>query len=149
MRGWPLLELLGLSVALALLVLPLHAFTLGRRPVTDADPSPKSFVSPSEPIERTAARISARFAHPPRRMRVSSEGETIWEVSSPAGQFASSECDLPIAAMGIELRVEAEWPAGTAETVVELALEPDGLETLARTAWGKGTLDAILTYKWP
>jgi hypothetical protein len=149
MRGWPLVELLGLSIALALLVLPLHAFTLGRRPLSAPSPSPVPVVPTADTGERTAARITARFAHPPLRLRVSSESETIWELPSPSAQLVATECELPLGTVGIDLRVEAEWPAGTPETVIELALEPDELETLSRTAWGQGTVDAILTYTWP
>jgi hypothetical protein len=148
MRGWPLIELLGLSGALALLTLPLHAFTLGRRPLP---PSPAATTATAAPDheERTPVRLSARFVHPPSRLRVCNGPEILWESAALSTTSASARCTLPLAIAAVDLRVEVEWPAGTPETVVELTLEPDGLDTLSRTAWGTGTVETILSYTWP
>jgi hypothetical protein len=145
MRGWPSIELVGLGIALALLVLPLHAFTLGRRPPGAA--APASIPAPAP--ERTEARLAARFVHPPLRFRVACGPETLWDASPPPPSGTFILCHLPPIDGNIDLRVEVEWPDGTPETVLELTLEPDGWETRSKTLWGRGNVSSLLTYVWP
>lgn len=148
MRGWPSLEVLGLGAALALLVIPLHAFTLGRRPAAVAVEAEAVAADPT-PLEVQETRFTARFLHPPQRFRVTLEGKPVWELASPSAKEVSTKVTIPWETDAMEVQVEADWPAGTGETVLELTVEPDGWETQSRTVWGNGAVDTVLSYRWP
>ncbi len=148
MRGWPSIELAALACALALVVLPLHAFTFGRRPAPPGGHSLPAHVHPDDGAFRVI-HASLRFAHPPQRFEVSVADQTVWSgrpggMTRVAGRF---EASLPDGFL--DLRLEVEWPENTPESAVELTLEPDEMETRSRTVWGTGRLDANPTYSWP
>lgn len=145
MRGWPPLEVAWLALALGLALIPLYSFTAGRRPAEVA------VQVASTPTETTVATwCEAKFAHPPRSVRLSHGTTVLWEVVQPAGQTKlKGKIQLPIPPEGVDLRLEAAWPEGTPETAVELILEPEMLDGQSRTVWGSGQVNQTLDFVWP
>jgi hypothetical protein len=157
MRGWPIGEALALGAFLAFLLWPLHGFTFGRRPHPGPDPAPAPMtVSAATPPDSSGTDVvlvhaSVRFAHGPERCVIRHEGVVLWEMDPATALRASRPLPLPLpgTAPSMELLVDVVWPEGTPDTVVELTLEPDGLEGVTRTAWGRGTFSGPLSFTWP
>jgi len=148
MRGWPIGEVIGLGISLALLLWPLYESTVGRRlPATSAYTATSP--DPLPPPETSVIQASVRFAHLPRQFTVRIGDAALWTLTPVTSSSVSKPLTLPWADQTVELFVDVEWPKGTPETVVELTLEPDHLEGLTRTVWGRESLSIPLHFTWP
>jgi hypothetical protein len=145
MTGFPLARLLLLGLCLAGLAIPLAGLT-GLRPVR-----PQAMAVAENGEEGlVGALVSLRFAHLPSNVRVSIDGETLWEGNDVGEQRIEIDVGLALSepAQGVEIWLEAEWEEGVPETVIEVELEPDGLATRRATAWGEGRVDEVLSFRW-
>ncbi len=146
MRGWPLVELLGITLALLLALIPLVSFTRSGSAALVETQGVSLVPAESQLVE---VYLVCRFAHPPSSFRVSQDGRVLWQEQNPepASEYVGdAKIDLP--EEGAELQVEVKWPEGTPHTVVELWLEPDAWEGKGVTMWGRETLNEIVSYRW-
>lgn len=146
MRGSPILNLVLVVACLGTFAAAIAALT-GNAP---AQMAPDPGTTGAE--ETTACATVLKFAHPPGSAAVHYLGEPLW--TSPADNEATTfdfELQLPadLAVHGIDLQLTATWPTGTPETVAQLTLEPELLETATATTWAQGELDEVLTFTWP
>ena len=144
MRGFPLLNLLvclGLAFAV---VAPL----VRRMTVVAAPPPPAAAVDTSGSVE---ASVRFRCVHAPRSLAVTAAGRPLARWENAAGDLAFEErVALPWEARRTEFTVTASWPDGTPETVIEVTIEPDGLEARTTNLWSSGgTLEEIVGTTWP
>jgi len=150
MRHWPITEALVVLVLGLILLVPLLHVT-GRESVVDnagsAETGEPETAASNPEAARSPSWISVRSPHPLANLRLSCEGETLIQTQSV--NRVETAADLPIGRTGIELLLEAAWPDGTPESVVEILIEPDTLEASTRSVWGEGTVDDILSFQWP
>lgn len=144
MRGNPILNLVLVIGCLGAFAAAIAALT-GNRPTTKL-----GVVADSNP-GTTACAATLKFAHPPLTASLHHLGSPVWETTAGSTTTFEIELGLPddIATHGIDLQLTATWPPGTPETVAQLSLHPDSLETTTSTTWAQGGLDEILTFTWP
>jgi hypothetical protein len=75
------------------------------------------------------------------------DGQTL--VDEVEGLLAEKEVELHLPPEGIEIRLEAQWPAGTPDTAATLNLEPDGMDARSETRWSAGqSMDEVIPFVW-
>ena len=47
---------------------------------------------------------------------------------------------------GIDLEIKAQWPSGTDVSAVRVAITQGNQESIEKSAWGRATLDEVLTF---
>lgn len=144
MRGNPLLNL-------ALVLACLGTFAVAIASLTGSTPAPANAPAPLPDITTTPCAATLKFAHPPKTAAILHLGEPLW--TAPDGSTTTFDFDITLpadlATHGIDLQLTATWPPGTPETVAQLTLEPESLETSAATTWAELELDEVLTFTWP
>ena len=105
---------------------------------------------PSEPATKAPVHIALTFAHAPADFQVMYLGKVIWpgwEGKQP-GETAQKDFSMEFPKEGIDLEIKAEWPPGTPATAVRVAVT-HGYGTTEQTAWGKDSVDTVLTFTDP
>ena len=142
MKGSPLLRAVLLLATLLLLAWPLSRVT-GPAPaqgqsrtelpaveVLDAAPQKLPLILS---FTRTAERIELRHL-----------GAVVWAKDRPELR-ESVDLNLPFPREGLELAVTVQWPGAELSALRFQLATPDGTE-LERSAWGAGTLEAVLSF---
>ena len=144
MRGNPIFNLVLVLVCLGTFAATIASLT-NTAPATIHDPAPHNTQ------KTTACAATLKFAHPPLSTSIHHLGEPVWEAPTGSATTFEIELELPadLATHGIDLQLTATWPPGTPETIAQLSLEPDSLETTTTSSWAAGELDEILTFTWP
>lgn len=148
MRGSPPLHLTLFLVGFILLAVPLAHLTFARPAAME---HVKTLAVPEATADTTPAIVRIRFAHGPELLSVKLDGREL--VSPAALQAAKSVIEIKESLLlnsdGLELFVNARWPAGTPDTALSLELEPDGLDMQSQTRWTSGSqLSEAFTFHW-
>jgi hypothetical protein len=141
MRASPPVQLALMLAVFVLLAVPLVQLTSGR--VTGG---PKTTLQTSN-SGKVRTNIRIRYAHKPDHLSVTLGNQNV--VSDGANLLQGMSDDLVIPEEGVELQVEADWPAGTPDTALTIEMEPDSLETQSQTRWSHdGRMSEIIVYQW-
>ena len=140
MRGSPPIHLALLLVGFVLLAIPLVRLTSDVRVVAkDTKDGKDSY--------KLMTTIRFRYAHKPTKMGVTLGNEQV--LSDAANPLMEIRQAMPIPKEGIELQVDATWPAGTPDTALTIEMEPDGLEAQSQTRWSReARMNEIIVYQW-
>jgi hypothetical protein len=140
MRGSPLLR-----AAAALAILLLAAIPVWK--LTHQAAASLQISEPAGPAAESSATIELTFAHPPEDFQVLHLGKVVWDGRQP-GLTMQKNFDLHFPADGIDLEIKANWLPGTPLTAVRVKVT-HGYGSIEQSAWGKGSVDAVLTFKDP
>ncbi len=147
MRGFPLLNLLIALLLSGTVLLPFvyKASRVVPIPAEVAGP-------PGESLDhegRVSSHVRLRCGHAPSRVLLK-HGETLLhEWGSPAGTILEETLMLPLTDNRTEFTVQATWPAGTPETVIEITIEPEGKAARMVNVWASGpAADELVTLSW-
>jgi hypothetical protein len=89
--------------------------------------------------------LQLTFTAPPKSFRVLHLGKSIWNEAAPSAEM-ERKMTMEFPKEGIDLKFEAEFPAGTARSAARLRLtDPDGNE-LEKSVWGAETIDEVVTF---
>lgn len=144
MIGFPLRQLAVTAALFLGLLIPLAA--LSRR----QPPAPVLAIDHVHDVERTqiTAWATLHFAHPPLHVHLHQGDREIWHLDPTDEKEFESEIVLGVGNGFAEIVAHVVWPAGTPESVIELTLEPDGMEARTISDWGHGKLDTVLMFEW-
>lgn len=140
MRGSPIRSALLAALAIGLAALPLWKLT-GR-------PAPHPPAAEKKPAVPAADSIELyiTFSHPPKFFEVSHLGKSVWKETLP-GSIHGKTIPLDFPKEGIDLRIQAAWPADTAPTAVRLQVH-HGTGGSEETVWSENdVLDEVLTFR--
>jgi hypothetical protein len=140
MRGSPILRAL-----IAFLILLALGFPLHRLLRASAGAGPAVTETPREKAPAAAkVQLQVNFTTAPAEFRVRSLGKEVWKESKPAEQIERS-LTLAFPKEGIELQVEADWPAGTRGAAQVRLSDPQGLEHV-KYLFGEGSASDVLSF---
>ncbi len=147
MRGFPLLNLIGILALLALMAVPLVA--ISRR---QAAPAPV-VAPPPETVEGMKARstvVTLVLVHPASAAALWKDGRMLWQWADPLrmGTRLETTLDLPYFEGTVEFELRLQWPQGTPRSVVEVTLSPEGLDAKTQNAWGDGGVEELVSQQW-
>ena len=137
MHGSPLLRSVLMIVALLLTAFPLWNLT--------HKSEPRIAATTVVPSVKTKVHIDLTFVHPPTQFQLLQFGKTIWEKQSP-GTKEGKEFEMEFPKEGIDLEIKAQWPSGTDVSAVRVAITQGNQESIEKSAWGRATLDEVLTF---
>jgi hypothetical protein len=137
MRGSPLVRAILIIAILLLALIPLWRLT--------HKPESAPFVE-AAPAAKASVRVELTFAHAPSDFQILHLGKIIWEGTSP-GETAQKNLAMEFPKEGIDLEVKATWPAATPLTAVRVSVTRGNDAAIEKTAWGKGALDEVLTFR--
>ena len=143
MRGQPFKELAIIAVLFIALLLPMLKLTGQTRRAATLEPEEEQDIA----ILRDSW-VSFRFAHLPERCELTVNGIKLWTVIQPGEVQFDRAIPLSIEFNRVDIHVVATWPEGTPETVCELTIEPDGLDTKSLSFWSEVLLDEIYSFNW-
>ena len=124
-----------IEVLLALLV-PLRSFTAAKNaPVV----MPAAAATAETRVHLQIVSTSAPFT-----FSVSHLGKVVWQGESPTSPV-EKDVSLPIPKEGIDLALDAKWPAG-GTAAVKLSVTRGDEEPSAQTLWGDGAASDVLTF---
>ncbi|MEI8038145.1 MAG: hypothetical protein WCJ14_07115 [Verrucomicrobiota bacterium] len=127
--------------ALALLAIPLRQLTSSRRP----SPAP----APAPVAGALHAVLRLRLLAPAGRVVVHTDtGAILLDRRNLGAGESEHDAVIPWEPGGLDLRVQADFAAGTAETAVFLTIMPDGYQDQTRYGIGLGRIDEPLRYDW-
>lgn len=145
MRGFPPLHLLLFAIAFGLVAVPLSHLTFARPAVVQIQKG-----KPAATAEGVHSYVRLRFAHVPEKVSVRLGEQLLMDekTTSPAATMGA-EATFVIPKEGIELLVQATWPAGTPNTAITVELEPDEKETRSQTHWSSNlAFSQIYSFVW-
>lgn len=146
MRPSPLFLLVLVTVGLGLIAVPLVRLTGAS---AASRPGPAAAPDPTATAPRIPTWLRLRFTHPPERVSLRQDGRELAEVAMPTDNPIVASLTLSLPPEGIELLVEATWPAGTPTTALGVELEPDGYDSRATTLWtDTATVSEIVSFQW-
>jgi len=142
MRGSPPFQLALLLLGFFVLGVPLVQLTSGRPvPMT---PRPAASAEASRPVL-----IRVRYVNLPQTLSVKLGGKELLPHTAPGTSPLEARTSFVIPPEGIELHVQATWPAGGPEMPVTVEIEPDGLDVQSHTLWSiDGRIDDTLAFAW-
>jgi hypothetical protein len=137
MRGSPLLRALLAFLAILALGWPLHR-------LTGAVEAPRVQPKPVAAAEQEIG-LKLECTAAPKSVKVLHLGQEVWSEAAPT---ASMEHTLKLAypAEGIDLQFQIEWPADAPLTAVRVTLTDPAGDDHAKSIWGQGTVDEVLTF---
>lgn len=139
MRGSPLLRAIAVIAVLLLAAIPIWKMTHQAKASMD-------LVALSPSSNESPVHIALAFAHAPEEFQVLYLGKEIWD--GKPGEPLEKDFSMEFPKEGIDLEVKAEWLPGTPLTAVRMTLTHN-YGTSEQTVWGKGNVDAVLTFKDP
>jgi hypothetical protein len=139
MRGSPLLQVLGLAIALLLLGLPLHYLTSAARDQT----LPANSDTPASNLQQLELKLVSSTV--PYTFEIRFLGKPLW---AGTGQRATETktFQVPFPAEGVDLSVDAHW-ATPGMAALQLTVTPSNQPPLSRTLWGDGKISDTITFK--
>ena len=139
----PLAGTAGVLAGLCLLAIPLRQLTSARRPL--APPAPAAVAAPAG----SHAVLRLRLLAPALRVVVTTaDGTVLLDRRGLAAGESEHDVVIPLVAGGLDLRLQAEFSAGAAETAAFLTVMPDGCDDQTRYGIGRGRIDEPLRYEW-
>lgn len=142
MRGFPLLNLLAVVAVLLLMLWPLLRL---ERPPADV-PALSGAPAAANPAT-VRVFLGLRFAEAPQSVRVRLGEELVALRGSGLDRQAITH--LIPDDRSLELEVEAVWPPGTGDSVIEVRAAPDGMPEQLQNIWGEdGSASDIIRFSW-
>jgi hypothetical protein len=139
MKGSPLLQLLGLVIALGFLAIPLHYLTSASQNGT----SPVESTAPASDLKSVELKLVSSAV--PYAFEIRFLGKPLW--TGTARQATESKTvQIPFPAEGVDLTVDAHW-TNPGMVALQLMLALPDQATLAQTLWGDGKVSDTLTFK--
>lgn len=137
MRGSPLLRASLVIAVLMLAFIPLWKLTHATQAAMPA----------SNPLpESESVQMEITLSGPASGFQVLHLGKIIWEEKSPKETALKNlELHFPKEGVDLEVRVTALDPGSN--VAVRLSVKPDGREAMEKTAWGRGAVEEVLTFK--
>ena len=124
-----------IAVLLALLV-PLRSFTaMKAAPVV----MPAAAATAESRVHLQIVSTAVPFT-----FSVSHLGKVVWQGGSPTSPV-EKDVSLPVPKEGIDLAVDAKWPAG-GTAAVKLSVTRGDEDPVAQTLWGDGAASDVLTF---
>ena len=149
MKHQPLFEVFGIAVLFLLLCLPAYRLSTKTPDVVhEHHGHGKHEHDEEETCEHVSTWISFKFAHSPTRVEMKQDGKTIWTHNPQGEKLCEEELHLIIEDNRIEVLLHIEWPKNINETIVELTLEPDELESQSQREWGQGQIASRMVFDW-
>lgn len=146
MRGSPLIHLVLLVTAFALVAVPLRHLTGAGK---GDEPSLRAIETEESAEERVPVRLRLRFAHRPEALALESGGRDLLEGVEWGESPVEREIELNLGKDGTEFLLEGRWAEGAPETAVTVELEPDGMDLRTETRWSEGrAISDVLTFEW-
>lgn len=143
MRGSPPVHLAIMLTAFVLLAVPLLQLTASN-PSTKAAQPAEAAASAAVP---TTLRV--RYAHKPASLSIKLGDKDLLAAADRSANPIEASASLLLPKEGIELNVEATWPAGTQDTALTVELEPEARDSLSQTRWSSGdSLSEIVVFQW-
>jgi len=145
MRGFPLLNLIGILALLGLMAVPLAAIS-GKQ----AAPQAAGLVSQSAKTAVRSTVVTLVLVHPVTSASMWKDGRMIFEWKAPQqlGTRLEATVDLPYFEGTAEFELRLQWPEGTPKSVAEVTLAPEGLDAKTQNVWGDGRAEEIVTLGW-
>ncbi len=139
MRGSPLLQLLGLVIALGLLAFPLHYLTSAPRIET---PPSNSDATPSNVRQVELKLVSSAV---PYSFEIQFLGKPLW---TGTAQLATDTrtVRIPFPPEGVDLTIEARW-SNPGMAALQLTVTPADQPPLSQTLWGDGKVSDTITLR--
>ncbi len=141
MKGSPLLRAVLLLATLLLLAWPLSRVTGPAAQGQSRTELPAAEAPDAAPQKLT---LILSFTRTAERIELRHLGAVVWAKDRPALR-ESVALNLPFPREGIELAVTVQWPGAELSALRFQLATPDGTE-LERSAWGAGTLEAVLSF---
>ena len=142
MRGTPPVQLAFLLLGFFLLAVPLVQLTHGRT-------EPVAAARPVATGEGRQVFIRARYAHQPVKLLVKHGADDLLPQPDLAVSPVEGRAKIEIPQAGLELSVQAEWPAGTPDTALTIEVDPDALESRSQTLWSQdGRIEDTMFFSW-
>lgn len=145
MKVCPLHQLMIVALFFGGLLLPM--LMLSRKAPPVPGPVDHGHVHAQEETLVTAW-ATLHFAHPPLHVHLHQGARDLWHLDPTSETEFETELELGMSGDFAEIIAHVTWPANTPESVVELTLEPDGLQERTRSEWGRTKLDTILAFQW-
>ena len=144
MRGSPPFQLALLLLGFFVLGVPLVQLTRGRPAPMTARPAAVPSAEASRPVL-----IRVRYVNQPQTLSVKVDGKELLPRPAPGTSPMEARTAFVIPQEGVELHVQATWPAGGPEMPVTVEVEPDALDVQSRTLWSiDGRIDDTLAFVW-
>jgi hypothetical protein len=139
MRGSPLLQLLGLVLALVLLAFPLRYLTSAARVAT---PPAKSDVATSneKPVELKLVSSAVPFT-----FEIQFLGKPLWTGTAQRATETRT-VQIPFPPEGVDLTIAARW-TNPGMAALQLTVTPADQPSLSQTLWGDGKVSDTITLK--
>lgn len=139
----PLAGTAGVLAGLCLLAIPLRQLTTARHPL--APPASAAVEAPAG----IHAVLRLRLLAPATRVVViTAAGVTLLDRRGLGAGESEHDALIPRVAGGLDLRLQADFSAGGAETAAFLTVMPDGYDDQTRYGIGRGRIDEPLRYEW-
>ena len=146
MRGFPFLNLLIALLLSGSVLLPLvyRATRVVASPLEPAGPDVET-----QHGGEISSNIRLHFSHAPLNVHLKNGEVILHEWKSPGVRPPGETVMLPFSDNCTEFTLQAAWPAGTPETVIEITVEPDGKAARFANVWSSGAAaDALVTLTW-
>jgi len=139
MRGSPLLQLLGLVIALGLLAFPLHYLTSAPRIET---PPSNSDATPSNVRQVELKLVSSAV---PYSFEIQFLGKPLWTGTAQRATDTRT-VRIPFPPEGVDLTIEARW-SNPGMAALQLTVTPVDQPPLSQTLWGDGKVSDTITLR--
>jgi hypothetical protein len=139
MRGSPLLQVLGLLIALVLLAFPLRYLTSAPR--TETPPvSSDAATSNVKAVELKLVSSAVPFTFEIRFL-----GKPLWTGTAQRATETKT-VQIPFPPEGVDLTVEAHWTSPGMDAL-QITVTPGDQPPLAQTLWGDGKVSDTITIR--
>lgn len=145
MKHQPLLEVL--AIAVIFFCLGLLAYRLSSQSPDSAHEHHHSHHNDVS-AEHVTTWATFKFAHSPVRVEIRQDDQILWTHNPQGEKLCEEELNLAMDAGQIEVLLHIEWPENIRETIVELTLEPDNLESKSLREWGQGHIASRMVFDW-
>jgi hypothetical protein len=139
MRGSPLLQVLGLVIALGLLAFPLHYLTSAPRIET---PPSNSDATPSNVRQVELKLVSSAV---PYSFEIQFLGKPLWTGTAQRASDTRT-VRIPFPPEGVDLTIEARW-SNPGMAALQLTVTPADQPPLSQTLWGDGKVSDTITLR--
>jgi hypothetical protein len=139
MRGSPLLQLLGLVIALVLLAFPLRYLTSAPR--TETPPvNSEAAISNVKPVELKLLSSAVPFIFEIRFL-----GKPLWTGTAQRATETKT-VQIPFPPEGVDLTIEAHWTSPGIDAL-QITVSPGDQPPLSQTLWGDGKVSDTITLR--
>jgi hypothetical protein len=139
MRGSPLLQLLGLVTALALLAFPLRYLTSATRVETPPSNSDAA-TSNVQPVELKLVSSAVPFTFEIRFL-----GKPLWTGTAQRA-IETKTVQISFPPEGVDLTVEGHW-TNPGMSALQITVTPGDQPPLSQTLWGDGKVSDTITLR--